>query len=82
MGLSFRVRNGTGRAPHALAADRWAAPTVTVSGVYSRALGAAWRIGKGTDSGASSCPDRASERMSRGPRGAVPEELGRLVRLG
>ena len=45
MGLSFRVRNGTGRAPHALAADRWAAPTVTVSGVYSRALGAAWRIG-------------------------------------
>ena len=28
MGLSFRVRNGTGRAPHALAADRWAAPTV------------------------------------------------------
>ena len=62
MGLSFRVRNGTGRAPHALAADRWAAPTVTVSGVYSRALGAAWRIGKGTDSGASSCPDRAHER--------------------
>ena len=58
MGLSFRVRNGTGRAPHALAADRWAAPTVTVSGVYSRALGAAWRIGK-YDSGASSCPDRA-----------------------
>ena len=48
MGLSFRVRNGTGRAPHALAADRWAAPTVTVSGVYSRALGAAWRIGKTT----------------------------------
>ena len=61
MGLSFRVRNGTGRAPHALAADRWAAPTVTVSGVYSRALGAAWRIG-GVDSGASSCPDRAFER--------------------
>ena len=24
----------------------------------------------------------ARERMSRGPRGAVPEELGRLVRLG
>ena len=46
MGLSFRVRNGTGRAPHALAADRWAAPTVTVSWVYSRALGAAWRIGE------------------------------------
>ena len=48
MGLSFRVRNGTGRAPHALAADRWAAPTVTVSWVSSRALGAAWRIGKMT----------------------------------
>ena len=62
MGLSFRVRNGTGRAPHALAADRWAAPTVpSVSGVYSRALGAAWRIG-GVDSGASSCPDRAHGR--------------------
>ena len=48
MGLSFRVRNGTGRAPHALAADRWAAPTVTVSGVSPRALGAAWRIGEMT----------------------------------
>ena len=48
MGLSFRVRNGTGRAPHALAADRWAAPTVTVSGVSPRALGAAWRIGEVT----------------------------------
>ena len=24
----------------------------------------------------------ARERLSRGPRGAVPEELGRLVRLG
>ena len=47
MGLSFRVRNGTGRAPHALAADRWAAPTVSsVPGVSSRALGAAWRIGE------------------------------------
>ena len=57
-------------------------PPLRCPGVYSRALGAAWRIGKGTDSGASSCPDRASERMSRGPRGAVPEELGRLVRLG
>ena len=48
MGLSFRVRNGTGRAPHALAADRWAAPTVTVSWVFWRALRAAWRIGKVT----------------------------------
>ena len=49
MGLSFRVRNGTGRAPHALAADRWAAPTVLgVRVSLSRALGAAWRIGKMT----------------------------------
>ena len=48
MGLSFRVRNGTGRAPHALAADRWAAPTVTVSWVVRRALRAAWRIGEVT----------------------------------
>ena len=39
MGLSFRVRNGTGRAPHALAADRWAAPTVTVSWVSSTCPG-------------------------------------------
>ena len=48
---------------------------------HTRALGAAWRIG-GVDSGASSCPDRALSAGSRGPRGAVPEELGRLVRLG
>ena len=81
MGLSFRVRNGTGRAPHALAADRWAAPTVTVSWVSSTCPGGRMAH-RGGDSGASSCPDRASERMSRGPRGAVPEELGRLVRLG
>ena len=66
MGLSFRVRNGTGRAPHALAADRWAAPTVLgVRVSLSRALGAAWRIG-GSDSGASSCPDRA---WALGPAG-------------
>ena len=56
-------------------------PPLRCPGSHLRALGAAWRIG-GVDSGASSCPDRASERMSRGPRGAVPEELGRLVRLG
>ena len=81
MGLSFRVRNGTGRAPHALAADRWAAPTVSsVSGVSSRALGAAWRIGEVTRGHPRA--RTARERLSRGPRGAVPEELGRLVRLG
>ena len=80
MGLSFRVRNGTGRAPHAMAADRWAAPTVTVSGVSLTCPGGRMAY-RGGDSGASSCPDRASAG-SRGPRGAVPEELGRLVRLG
>ena len=80
MGLSFRVRNGTGRAPHALAADRWAAPTVTVSWVVWRALRAAWRIGEVTRGHPRA--RTARERMSRGPRGAVPEELGRLVRLG
>ena len=79
-GLSFRVRNGTGRAPHAMSADRWAAPTVTVSGVSLACPGGRMAYRK-DDSGASSCPDRASAG-SRGPRGAVPEELGRLVRLG
>ena len=61
MGLSFRVRNGTGRAPHALAADRWAAPTVTVSWVSSTCPGGRMAH-RGDDSGASSCPDRAHER--------------------
>ena len=47
----------------------------------SRALGAAWRIGEVTRGH----PRARTARMSagsRGPRGAVPEELGRLVRLG
>ena len=61
MGLSFRVRNGTGRAPHALAADRWAAPTVTVSGFTSTCPGGRMAH-RGGDSGASSCPDRAHGR--------------------
>ena len=45
--LSFRVRNGTGRAAHAMAADRWAAfkpPTRD----YPRALRAAQRLPDGT----------------------------------
>ena len=46
----------------------------------TRALGAAWRIGKMTRGHPRA--RTARERMSRGPRGAVPEELGRLVRLG
>ncbi len=41
-GLSFRVRNGTGRAPPALAADRWAAPPAWGLGP-PRALRAAQR---------------------------------------
>ena len=61
MGLSFRVRNGTGRAPHALAADRWAAPTV--HGVRCLLTCPGGRMAhRGGDSGASSCPDRAHER--------------------
>ena len=38
-------------------------PPLRCPGSHLRALGAAWRIGKGTDSGASSCPDRAHERQ-------------------
>ena len=67
MGLSFRVRNGTGRAPHALAADRWAAPTVTVSGFTSTCPGGRMAHRRG-DSGASSCPDRASAHVPRAAR--------------
>ena len=37
-------------------------PPLRCPGSHLRALGAAWRIGKGTDSGASSCPDRAHGR--------------------
>ena len=62
MGLSFRVRNGTGRAPHALAADRWAAPTVTVSWVSLYTCPGGRMAHRKGDSGASSCPDRAHER--------------------
>ena len=67
MGLSFRVRNGTGRAPHALAADRWAAPTVTVSGIAYTCPGGRMAHRKG-DSGASSCPDRAWALVPRAAR--------------
>ena len=81
MGLSFRVRNGTGRAPHALAADRWAAPTVTVSWVDIACPGGRMAHRKDVTRGHPRART-AHERMSRGPRGAVPEELGRLVRLG
>ena len=47
---------------------------------HTRALGAAWRIGEMTRGHPRA--RTARERLSRGPRGAVPEELGRLVRLG
>ena len=56
-------------------------PPLRCPGSHStRALGAAWRIGKMTRGHPRA--RTARERMSRGPRGAVPEELGRLVRLG
>ena len=57
-------------------------PPFTVSWVSLYTCPGGRMAHRGDDSGASSCPDRAPERMSRGPRGAVPEELGRLVRLG
>ena len=83
MGLSFRVRNGTGRAPHALAADRWAAPTVTVSWVSLYTCpGGRMAYRKGIRLGGILVPGPRMSAQSRGPRGAVPEELGRLVRLG
>ena len=66
--LSFRVRNGTGRAPHALAADRWAAPTVTVSGVSLYTCPGGRMAHRGGDSGASSCPDRAWALVPRAAR--------------
>ena len=56
-------------------------PPFTVSGFSSTCPGGRMAY-RGGDSGASSCPDRAWSARSRGPRGAVPEELGRLVRLG
>ena len=48
---------------------------------HTRALGAAWRIGEVTR-GHPRARTALSSAGSRGPRGAVPEELGRLVRLG
>ena len=47
----------------------------------SRALGAAWRLGAARLAGIL-VPGPRKSAQSRGPRGAVPEELGRLVRLG
>ena len=55
-------------------------PPLRCPGSHLRALGAAWRIGEVTRGHPRA--RTARERMSRGPRGAVPEELGRLVRLG
>lgn len=49
---------------------------------HSRALGAAWRIGKKLTRGHPRARTALLSAQSRGPRGAVPEELGRLVRLG
>ena len=68
MGLSFRVRNGTGRAPHALAADRWAAPTVTVSWVSSTCPGGRMAHRKGLTRGhprARTAHERSVPRAAR-----------------
>ena len=68
MGLSFRVRNGTGRAPHALAADRWAAPTVTVSGVSLTCPGGRMAYRKGLTRGhprARTAHERSVPRAAR-----------------
>ena len=56
-------------------------PPLRCPGSHLRALGAAWRIGKVTR-GHPRARTALSSAKSRGPRGAVPEELGRLVRLG
>ena len=55
-------------------------PYLRCPGSHLRALGAAWRMGEMTRGHPRA--RTARERLSRGPRGAVPEELGRLVRLG
>ena len=55
-------------------------PPLRCPGSLSRALGAAWRIGEMTRG--ILVPGPRMSAQSRGPRGAVPEELGRLVRLG
>ena len=49
-GLSFRVRNGTGRAPPALAADRWAAPPAPGSSTPACPQGRTARGGHGDQS--------------------------------
>ena len=57
-------------------------PPLRCPGSHStRALGAAWRIGEVTR-GHPRARTALLSAQSRGPRGAVPEELGRLVRLG
>ena len=57
-------------------------PYLRCPGSHStRALGAAWRIGEVTR-GHPRARTALLSAGSRGPRGAVPEELGRLVRLG
>ena len=81
-GLASGFGTGPGVPPHALAADRWAAPTVTVSWVSLYTCpGGRMAYRKGLTRGHPRART-ARERLSRGPRGAVPEELGRLVRLG
>ena len=70
-GLSFRVRNGSGRATPAMAADRWRRPPVPGG---PRALGAAQRMERARptddpDVGRPTARDRAGPRAPWGARG-------------
>ena len=86
-GLSFRVRNGSGRATPALAADRWAAPAGPGG---PRALRAAQRKEPSSDTGAARPrvarplppPRRHPARRMSAPSACVGEELGRSAPLG
>ena len=82
MRLSFRVRNGSGRAPHAIAADRWAAPTVLgVPEVLCACPGG--RMAKERRSFSGLLADPCGAEALAGPRREMRgKELGRLVRLG
>ena len=66
--LSFRVRNGTGRAPHAVAADRWAAPRPLVRAVRARPGGRTARVGHPSGHGTRRIPPGSIPRAARRER--------------
>ena len=66
--LSFRVRNGTGRAPHAVAADRWAAPRPLVRAVSARPGGRTARVGHPSGHGTRRIPPGSIPRAARRER--------------